>query len=43
MPPVHDPEWDEAVAALSQWLRENGKIARTTAKGGSLIVKDKRR
>lgn len=38
-----DPEWDATIAALSDYLGNTGKVARTTLKGGSLIIKDKRK
>lgn len=39
----YDPEWDKAVAAISQHCRQNGLYARTLIKGGSFIVKERRR
>lgn len=39
--PVIDPEWDTIIAELSQYCKETKQTARTTLKGGSLIVKPK--
>lgn len=37
--PVIDPEWDATIAALSTEMKATGQYARTTLKGGSLIIK----
>lgn len=38
-----DPEWDKAIAELSQHCKQNGVYARTLIKGGSLIIKERKR